>query len=178
MISRTRSGSWPSWPVIRLRTQTPSLARWQPLSGLGSLLRVRGSRAAPTVPPLLSLFVSNIQPVALAPTGVNVSKLIYRHVNATCWAVVSTHAFASTEPHKTPVHVMHFTESKIRLRHLTPCPMSQLGGCYEKDGSSPRTRTEGVAIPPTSCPSLCTCEHQYHSNCLVVACSLPRLTMP
>jgi methylmalonyl-CoA mutase cobalamin-binding domain/chain len=32
------------------------------------------------VTPLLSLFVSNIQPVALAPTGVNVSKLIYnRH---------------------------------------------------------------------------------------------------
>jgi hypothetical protein len=29
------------------------------------------------VTPLLSLFVSNIQPVALASTGVNVSKLIY-----------------------------------------------------------------------------------------------------
>jgi hypothetical protein len=55
--------------VIRLRAQTPSLARRKPLSGLGSLLRVRGSRAAPTVTPLLSLFVSNIQPVALAPTG-------------------------------------------------------------------------------------------------------------
>ena len=71
-----KSSIWPS--VIRLRTQTPSLARRKPLSGLGSLLRVRGLRAAPTVTPLLSLFVWNIQPVALAPTGVNVSKLIYR----------------------------------------------------------------------------------------------------
>ena len=55
-----------------------SLARHKPLSGLQSLLRVRGSRTAPSVTPLVSLFVSKVQPVASVLTKVNVSEPIYR----------------------------------------------------------------------------------------------------
>jgi hypothetical protein len=60
--------------VIQLRTQTPSLAQRKPLSSLGSLLRVRGSRPAPSVTSPLSLFVSNVQSVALVMARVNVCK--------------------------------------------------------------------------------------------------------
>jgi hypothetical protein len=68
----------PCWIVIRLRTQTPSLARRKPLSGLLSLLSVRGSRTAPNVTLLLSPFVLNVQPVAPDLTGVNISEPIYK----------------------------------------------------------------------------------------------------
>jgi hypothetical protein len=69
--------------VIRSGTQTPSLARPKVLSSFRFLLRSGGSRQAPTVTPLLFVFVSHPQQVALLLTGVNVSEPIYTLKEAT-----------------------------------------------------------------------------------------------
>jgi hypothetical protein len=114
-----------------------------------------------------------------------------RNIKLTCAAIVlvtvSSEAMAQSRPlccwpsefHKTPVEVMLFPELIIRLRHLAPSLMKLRGGRYDDDGSTPRgTRTEEATAPPISCPTLGRYGHQYHSDCLVVACSLPRMTMP
>jgi hypothetical protein len=63
--------------VIRLRTQPPSVARRNSLRTLRSSLRASGSRPAPAVPALLSLFGSIVQLVVPVLTRVSPSKPVY-----------------------------------------------------------------------------------------------------